>query len=204
MTLRVVGAGLGRTGTMSLKLALERLLGGPCYHMLEVLARPDHVAGWRERIHGEAGDWDALFADFDAAVDWPTAAFWEEIAGAYPDALILLSTRDTESWWRSCDRTIFEIFRTGPDENIEAWFDMCTDLLELRFTPDFLDPDTAMAAFEEHNARVRSAAPSERLLEWHPGDGWGPLCDALGTPVPDEPFPKVNTTEEFRSRAGWE
>src|SRR6266566_10081202 len=99
MTLRVIGAGMGRTGTMSLKLALERLLGGPCYHMVEVFPRPAHFGLWTAAGRGKPTDWHALFDGFVAAVDWPAAAFWKEIADAFPEAIILLSTRDSESWW---------------------------------------------------------------------------------------------------------
>src|SRR5262245_3217336 len=101
MSLRVVGAGLGRTGTMSLKIALERLLGAPCYHMIEVFQHPEHVAFWHEAALGRMPDWDQLFAGYAAAVDWPSAAFWPELMEAYPDALVVLSVRDTQSWWQS-------------------------------------------------------------------------------------------------------
>lgn len=102
--MRVVGAGLGRTGTMSLKLALEKLLDGPCYHMLEVFPRPDHIAMWQDVLNGERPDWDRIFEGFAAAVDWPVAAFWREISNVYPEAIILLSTRAADSWWQSADR----------------------------------------------------------------------------------------------------
>ena len=107
MALQVIGAGLGRTATNSLKLALERLLGAPCYHMLEVLAHPDHVAHWHAAALGEQPDWDAVYDGFRAAVDWPTAAFWRELMAVYPDAIVLLSVRDPESWWTSAHNTIF-------------------------------------------------------------------------------------------------
>lgn len=207
MALRVVGAGLGRTGTMSLKLALERLLGAPCYHMVEVFARPRDVEVWHEAIRGGAVDWDAVFDGYAAAVDWPVVAKWREIAEAYPDAVILLSTRSSgEAWWRSADRTIFETFRKPgaivPDDDpaSRAWRAMAEDMLRL-FTPSYLDRETAIEAYERHNDTVRAQADPARLLDWSPGDGWGPLCERLGVPVPDEPFPHANTTEEFRARA---
>jgi hypothetical protein len=201
VALRVVGAGLGRTGTLSLKMALEQLMGGSCYHMLEVFSHPDHVATWHAATRGEPVDWDELFADYTTAVDWPAAAFWREVSAAYPDATVVLSTRDSESWWRSVDKTIFEIFRAehAPDDH---WFAMVSEMMNTRFTPDFLDHDAAIAAFEAHNAEVRAAVPAERLVEWRPGDGWAPLCAALDVPVPDQEFPHTNTTEEFRTRAG--
>ncbi len=188
---------------MSLKLALVKLLDGPCYHMLEVYPRPDHVAVWQDGIDGKTTDWDKLFDRFVAAVDWPVAAFWREISDAYPEAIILLSTRDASSWWRSFDSTILEAtFRRYPGNEDDPWKVMVTALVRERFTPHFLDEDAAKAAYERHNEEVRATAPKDRLVEWRPGDDWGPLCSALGLPVPDEPFPHTNTTKEFRSFAG--
>ena len=106
--MRLVGAGLGRTGTMSLKLALEQLLEGRCYHMMEVFGRPDDIPVWHRAVRGEYPDWAAFLRDYDAAVDWPVAAFWRELADAFPDAPVLLSTRrDADAWWTSASETIF-------------------------------------------------------------------------------------------------
>lgn len=202
MSLRVVGAGVGRTGTTSLKAALERLLGGRCYHMFEVFGRPDDVAVWDLAAKGQRVDWEALFAEFTATVDWPGAACWKEIADAFPDAVVLLSTRSSaEAWWKSAHDTIFGVIASEAAEENAAWRAMVLDLLAHRFTPDWQDHDAAVAAYEKHNAEVRAAVAPERLVEWSPGDGWGPLCTALGVPVPEEPFPHLNTTEEFRGRA---
>lgn len=203
MSLRVVGAGLGRTGTLSLKLALERLLGGPCYHMLEVIARPEHIEVWDDAVQGRPVDWDALFDGYRAAVDWPVCAFWEELATANPDAIVLLSTRaDADAWWTSASQTIFAARKTPPDPMLLAHREMTDRLLDLRFTPGWRDAETAKAAYEQHNAAVRATVPPERLLDWQPGDGWAPICDALGVDVPDEPFPHANSTEEFRIMVG--
>lgn len=196
MTLRVVGAGLGRTGTMSLKLALERLLGGPCYHMAEVFAHPEHVPRWHDAARGRMPDWDALFAGYRAAVDWPAASFWPELSAAFPDALVVLSVRDADSWWRSAAGTIFPATRHAPD----AWRAMVDAVFAARFTSAIEDGKACVAAFERHNAAVRAGVPRERLLEWRAADGWAPLCAALGVAVPDEPFPCANTTEEFQAR----
>jgi hypothetical protein len=187
---------------MSLKLALERLLGAPCYHMLEVFGHPDHVSVWHEAAKGSMPDWDAVFEGYAACVDWPAAAYWREISEAYPDAPVLLSVRDPNSWWASCNNTIFEVFRRPADPN-DAWRAMADEMLK-SFGGNFLDPDDAKAAFERHNAEVRSAVDPGRLVEWRTGDGWEPICTALGIAVPDEPFPHTNTTEEFRARAGFD
>lgn len=195
--LRVVGAGVGRTGTLSLKLALERLLGGPCYHMAEVFGRPDHVPVWHAAARGEEVDWEALMSGYVAAVDWPVGAFWPELSEVYPDALILHSTRDAEGWWKSASNTIFPTMETMRETD---WFAMIEAMMDKRFTFDITNRAACIAAFEKHNADVRAHAPKDRLLEWRPGDGWKPICDALGLPVPDEPFPHVNTTEDFATR----
>lgn len=198
---RVIGAGVGRTGTLSLKTALERLLGGPCYHGSEVFSRPDHVRLWRRAARGEAVDWDVLLDGFTATVDWPASAFWEDLAVEYPDALVLLSTRDSaESWHRSAEQTIF---RYAPLARVVPVVRMFSEVLAARFTPDARDPEAAMAAYERHNARVRASVPRARLVEWTPGDGWDPLCEALGLPVPDEPFPQVNTTADWDRLRFW-
>lgn len=201
--LRLVGAGLGRTGTASLKEALERLLGAPCYHMKEVFDHLDHVPLWHAAIRGADIDWSRVLAGYAAIVDWPGAACWRSIAAAYPDALVLLSTRaDAETWHRSAKATILG---DVPDEvkaaqpQLAPFGDMVGDMFAA-FDPDWRDRDAALAAYDRHNAAVRAEVPADRLVEWQPGDGWDPLCAALGVPVPAEPFPHSNTTEEFRAR----
>jgi Sulfotransferase domain len=202
MTLRVVGAGLGRTGTHSLKVALEQLLGGPCYHMTEVFGRPADVGRWQAAFDGRPGPWDDIFDGYLATVDWPAAPFWEPISAAHPDAVILLSTRSSaDAWYKSASETIFEIIERPAPPEMEAWGRMATAML-LQFCPDVTDPAAAKAAYERHNANVRANAPAQRLVEWHPGDGWEPICAALDVAVPDVPFPHVNTTDEFRTMAG--
>jgi hypothetical protein len=201
MTLRVIGAGVGRTGTASLKAALERLMGGPCYHMMEVLGKPEHIPVWRQAAAGDDVDWEALFDGYVAAVDWPTAAFWRPLASASPDALVLLSTRDSaETWWKSANGTIFEINRR-PMPGMEDFGRMWQEIAARTFTERYLEREPAIAAYEAHNAAVRAEIPASRLVEWQPGDGWEPLCAALGVPVPDEPFPHANSTEDFRAMA---
>jgi len=195
MTLRVVGAGVGRTGTLSLKVALERLLGGPCYHMAEVVAHPQHVPLWHQAALGNMPSWGRLFTGYRAAVDWPACAFWPELMEAYPDALVLLSVRDAESWWRSANGTIFPTAKRAVGE----WRAMTEAIFANRFTPALEDREACIAAFERNNAEVRRHVPAERLLEWRASEGWAPLCKALGVPVPEEPFPRVNTTEDFHA-----
>jgi len=201
VTLRVVGAGLGRTGT----IALEQLLGGPCYHMLEVMQHPEFIAHWQDAADGKPVDWNALMGGYSATVDWPAAAFWPELTAAFPDAIVLLSTRSSaESWWKSANDTIFSALRKSApiDSTVSAERKMIGTFLERRFTPDWSDAAAAKLAYERHNEAVRANAPGDRLVEWQPGDGWEPICTALALPVPDLAFPHVNSTDEFRATVG--
>jgi hypothetical protein len=205
MTLKVVGAGLGRTGTHSLKAALEQLLGGPCYHMLEVFGRPDDIAVWHAAVNGDMPDWNTFLSEYRAAVDWPASAFWRELLEANPDAVVLLSSRDTDGWWKSANNTIFQISqRELPVEEVvpRAQIAMALDMFKMRFTPDWRDESKAKRAYEKHNADVRASVPADRLIDYHPGDGWEPICARLGLAVPSEPFPHLNTTDDFRAMVG--
>jgi hypothetical protein len=198
--LKVVGAGLGRTGTHSLKIALEQLLGGPCYHMIEVFGHPEHVPMWAAAMRDEPVDWNAMFEGYKAIVDYPGAAVWDALHHAFPDAFVLLSTRSSaDEWYRSASRTIFPAMDTTPP-GAEEWHDMAQLMVD-RLTPDWRDEDVTKAAYERHNARVRAEVPASQLIEWQPEGGWAPLCAALGVDVPAEPFPVTNTTAEFRAMA---
>ena len=200
--LRVVGAGLPRTATRSLKDALELLLGGRCYHMAEVFDHLEDVPTWRAATRGDEVDWSSFPPDCVAAVDWPASAFWRELAEANPDAVILLSSRTSAAkWWESCDETIFPVLR-GPVEPQNAeWKQMVHELATREIGEDWDNAERAQAFYERHNEEVRRDAAGDRLLDWRAEDGWEPLCQALGLPVPDEPFPRVNTREECRARA---
>lgn len=199
MPIKVIGAGLGRTGTFSLKLALERLLEAPCYHMKEVFDHMEHVPMWHAAANGQPVDWDALFEGYVATVDWPSSSFYKELADHYPGAPVILSTRAPESWWNSATETIFTSIGDYDPEYAE-WHAMIDAILQNRFTGQIQDREASLAAFERHNAEVRDTIPKDRLLEWTARDGWQPLCEFLGVPVPDEPFPRVNTKEEFLAR----
>lgn len=199
--LEVVGAGVGRTGTHSLKIALETLHGGTCHHMTEVFGHAEEVPVWIDAIDGRPVDWDALMGEYVAQVDWPGASFWPELAAANPDALVVLSVRDPDEWYTSCTNTIFGAM-TMMREQDNQWMDAMLRLMGDRFCDRLDDRDAMRAAFEQHNEAVRAGIPKERLLEWTASDGWGPICERLGMPVPDEPFPKVNSTAEFRQMLG--
>lgn len=221
MTLRVIGAGLPRTGTTSLKSALEQLLGQPCYHMIELLqGHLEHAPVWREAMAGRAPDWDAFLGGYAAAVDWPASWMWRELARAHPDALVVLSRRDTaEAWYHSVQRTVgrsvprvaalARLDATGdtqpsvPDWAAHAPREVIVALGEVFSRMEVMlqgDPGDVMSRYQRHLDEVRTEIPANRLLDWQPGDGWRPLCAALDLPVPDEPFPHENTSEQFRSR----
>ena len=196
--LKVIGAGRGRTGTSSLKIALEHLLGGNCYHMDEVFKYPDHVPTWHKAARGEMPDWKNFLRNYSATIDWPAAAFWPELHTLFPSALVLLSTRDPEEWWESAKTTIMSLDEAGSSE----WRAMVKTLDTNRFFGCCAgtDRDTAIMAFEKHNNRVRTEVDPSCLLEWQPGDGWEPICAALDMPVPDITFPNKNNREEWLSK----
>lgn len=184
---------------------MEQLLGGPCYHMTEVFGRPDQCLLWDAAVRGDEVDWVASLAPYVATVDWPAAAFWRELSETWPDAIVLLSTRDSHAWWKSASETIFEVLSrgAGPDDAAGLKeFTMISALLTKRFTPHWQDRQSALAAYEAHNSRVRAEVPPSRLVEWQPGDGWAPLCAALGLEEPSEPFPHLNSTSDFRAMTG--
>ena len=196
MTLQVVGAGLGRTGTLSLKLALEKLLGGPCYHMVEVFAKPEHVPVWHAAARGEMVDWSAYFAGYRASVDWPAASFWREITAAFPDALVLLSVRDPSPGGAA--RTRRSSCRRARCRESGA---RCSTRSSARASHPI--STTARPASRPSSAttpRCDAASRASACSNGSAAEGWAPLCAALGVSVPSEPFPRVNTSEEFLAR----
>jgi hypothetical protein len=200
MKLRVVGAGLPRTGTHSLQIALEHLLGGRCYHMREIPGHPfDLGDGWERALAGDTTGLDQLLDGFVAAVDWPTSMFWHELSEANPDALILLSVREAaETWWHSIDETILPYARPALASDWNEGRGLL-DLLE-RFTgtKHWDNPATMMAAYDRHNTQVRRSARPGRLLEWRATQGWEPICRALRLPIPEIPFPWSNRRSEWK------
>lgn len=201
MTLSLIGAGFGRTGTLSLKIALEQLGLGRCYHMAEVFANPDHATQWRTAAESGRADWETPLAGYGATVDWPGCYFWRELAARYPDAKVLLSVRDSGSWHRSVMDTIYQPLMNPPAGMSPEWSAMAHAIvLERTFGGRLDDRDHAISVFERHNAEVARAIPPERLLIYEASEGWEALCRFLGRPVPETPFPRTNSTEEFRSR----
>lgn len=199
MTLRVVGAGLPRTGTASLTVALEQLLGGRVAHMSTIPGHPfDLGTGWNQALAGDTPDWAQLFDGYTAAVDWPASMFWRELSDAYPEALVLLSVRDcAESWWQSAEATFLPVARLALAPDWQEGRGLNKLLERFAGSQQWDDPATLMAAYERHNALVRQTIPAHRLLEWRASEGWAPLCRALDVPVPTQPFPWTNRREEW-------
>ena len=197
MTLKVIGAGFGRTGTASLKMALEKLLGGPCYHMSEVLGKPGQVDLWLDVAAGKP-DWPAIFDGYAATVDFPACTYWRELADFYPDAKIILSWRDAERWFASTQNTIFSKKMQGYQAGTK-WGEMTKATINVHLGGDLNDKEAVIGAYEAPNAAVKAAFGPERVLAFQPSDGWAPLCAFLGVKVPDEPYPNINSTAEFES-----
>jgi hypothetical protein len=197
MPLSVVGAGLGRTGTMSLKLALEQLGFGPTYHMMEVFKNPAAFEWWADVADGGGPGWETIFEGYRSTVDWPSATFYRELAEAYPDAKVILTERPGAAWFKSTQSTIFN--RNGPPRP-PAFRRMIEGVVDRMFDGTLDDADHAISVFERHNAEVRRTIPEHRLLVYEVAHGWKPLCDFLGVAVPDGPMPHVNTTAEFQAR----
>ncbi|MDQ3603237.1 MAG: sulfotransferase family protein [Actinomycetota bacterium] len=214
--MKVIGAGFGRTGTMSLKIALETLGFDPCYHMTEVFAYPEHTGFWISAWRREPADWEGVLGVYEAAVDWPACTFYEELMERHPDAKVILSVRDPERWYESVRNTIYELSVIVPRHPIYRIGYTFVRLFVFRgpgninladeiiwqgtFDGRFEDKDHAIEVFERHNAEVQQRAPENRLLVYDVKSGWGPLCEFLGVEEPDEPFPRTNDTAQMRRR----
>ena len=199
--MKVIGAGFGRTGTLSLKAALERLGFGPCYHMVEFLEHPEHGPLWVSALRGETIDWADVFAAYESTTDWPACNFWRELADAYPGARVVLTVRDPERWWNSIESTLFAAMRAGALPGSPAAAAEMRQMSELLMGATFdgriADREHVVRRFEEHNDRVRRGIPPDRLLVYQVSQGWGALCDFLDVAEPDEPFPHLNEGANF-------
>jgi len=207
--LAVIGAGFGRTGTASLKAALEQLGLGPCYHMTEVFSHPEHVPLWEAAFRGQAADWQAILGDYQATVDWPACTFYEPLMAHYPEAKVLLSVRDSRGWYESALSTIYEVSRLGregrlptDDPSLAARARAGRMIDEIiwqgTFGGRFEDRERAIAIYEAHNRAVQERVPADKLLVFDVKEGWGPLCRFLGVPAPRGPFPHLNDSASFR------
>ncbi len=202
MGLQVIGAGVGRTGTYSLKLALNQLGFGPCHHMEEVLIHmPEQVPLWAAAAKGEP-DWERIFMGYPSAVDWPTAGFFRPLRKAYPSAKFILTVRSPESWAESFGETIYKLIagRDKAPEAMQGWLTMAHGVIGMTGFPDGLDMQGLARAFSAHADAVKAAIPPDQLLVYQVKDGWEPLCAFLNVPVPGGPFPRTNDRAEFWER----
>jgi hypothetical protein len=212
---KVIGAGLPRTATLTQKIAFEMLGLGPCYHMVNVLTDSSQIEVWADALAGHA-DWDKVFAGFNATVDYPGAFFYQELLAAYPEAKVVLSVRDGRTWARSMHDTIWGVLYDEQsivhhlavaqgriDQAMSAYTELMADMINradlFGSTPTRFDEDALVTGMERHNAAVRAAVPAGRILEWSPADGWEPLCAFLERPVPAAPLPRVNDSASFNA-----
>lgn len=201
MALEIIGPGFGRTGTNSLKVALEHLGFGPAHHMFEVRDNPAQLPAWEAASRGEPVDWDSVFRGYRSQVDWPGARYWRELAAYYPKAKIILTVRDPERWFASIEATILK-FLAGrgqhPHPHQNAIAEMANRLIaEGVFDGRMTDRSHAISTFKAHVAEVQATIPSSRLLTFNVAQGWGPLCEFLGCDVPAISFPRLNSSAQF-------
>jgi hypothetical protein len=196
MALKVIGTGFGRTGTDSMREALNMLGFGPCHHMFEVIDNEVQKQRWRALVQGAPADWDLLFEDYNSCVDWPSAYYWRELIDVYPEAKVILTWRSPESWWESCEKTLLPVFRKSTDPQ-SLGLALIADKV-FGGKPD--DREHAIAVYEQNVRDVIATVPKHRLLVHNLGDGWESLCRHLGVALPDVPYPSRNSASEFKAR----
>jgi len=212
---KVIGAGYGRTGTASLKAALEELGFGPCYHMSELFEHPEHADFWKAAWRGEVVDWDEVLGSYEATMDWPACTFYEQLMERHPDAKVLLSVRDPEQWYESSRNNNYKLAKLSSGSpftrvgfGLLLLFKFGTfsmrplqifpEIDEGTFEGKFEDKRHAMEVFNRHNQQVKRRVPKEQVLVYEVKEGWGPLCEFLGVEEPDKPFPHVNEAAEIQ------
>jgi hypothetical protein len=202
LALEIIGAGFGRTGTFSLKAALERLGFGPCHHMSEAIDNAEQIRLWSEAAEGRP-DYDRIFEEYRSAVDFPVSAFWQDVLAVTPGARVILSDRDPEQWYGSFSQTILPLIldKASWPEARRPWFEMMDKVIIGKALGGRTDRDGILAAYRANATVARELASEGRALVFSAGDGWKPLCDFLGVEVPDEPYPKSNARADFFASA---
>ena len=205
MPLKVIGAGFGRTGTTSLKAALEILGYQKCHHMTEVIKNGAGIP-WYKKLRGEEISWEEIFEGYQATVDWPSAAWWKELCDHYPEARVILTVRDPDRWYESITETIYPLSHLMP-----RWLGLVNPRLsgflkiarripwENTFQGRIEDAAYAKQIFRDHIETVKKTISPERLLIYEISQGWEPLCSFLKVPIPsDTPFPRVNEGRDIK------
>jgi hypothetical protein len=210
--MKVIGAGFGRTGTMSLKAALEQIGFGPCFHMIDLVRDPSALPPWKAAAAGERVDWSEVLEGWESTVDWPGCTYWKQMAETWPQAKVLLNVREPEAWYRSCLNSIHEVKELSARGELEGGTEnppdpevmgMINDLIwNGTFDGRFRDRDHAIEVFRRHNEDVQRNVPADRLLVYDISSGWAPLCEFLDVDVPDGPMPHLNDTQSFRAMFG--
>ncbi len=195
MSLKVIGAGFGRTGTNSMQIALNSLGFGPCHHMSEVSDNPLMKTRWRAFMKGTDFGWGELFEGYASCMDWPSAYYWRDLMQIFPEARLILTWRDPESWWRSFENTLLKYYEQTDDRDSVGY-----QIIDKVFDGQPEGQDLALALYEANVEAVRATVPADRLLVHALGDGWEPLCAYLGVPVPDQPYPRTNSTAKIQAR----
>ncbi len=212
MPLDVIGAGFGRTGTMTLKHALEELGFGPCYHMIELTNEPERAKMWLQAAQGKAPHWDSVLEGFSSITDFPGCLFYKELLQQYPQAKVILTTRDPESWYQSAAKTIFRsypnfkqalyilrnyFFKKRVRQLMQVGWLIQKTIFKETFGMRQFNKAKAIEIFKRHNQEVQAHVPAEQLLVYDVKQGWGPLCAFLKVPVPNKPFPNTNRVAHF-------
>ena len=212
--MKVIGVGFGRSGTMSIKQAIEDLGAGPCFHMIDLIRNSDKVPAWHDAAVKGNVDFDAMFAGYDATIDWPGCTFWRELLEAYPDAPVLFNYRDFDGWYRSMTNTVWALRQAAqkgelkpdasrPQPSPELWQVIGTLIWERDLEGKFDDEAAARKIYEGRIETIRSEVPADRLTEFELGSaGWPEICGMLGVEEPDHEFPHLHETNEFRAEFG--
>jgi hypothetical protein len=206
ITPRVIGAGFGRTGTASLKRALEMIGFGPCHHMEEVIKHPAEVRTWESAARGEKIDWGTFLQGWGSTVDFPSSLYYKELMPVFPQAKVILTVRDAASWYTSMSQTIVPAMNAFPNRIVARFLPFVgapsralnNTWIDREVIRRFSEREHVLRIFREHIEEVKHVVPADRLLVYQVSEGWGPLCAFLEVPIPDAPFPRVNDTAQFK------